>query len=218
MNYKTYIETTGKAGLRLAEAAKAVSDETGASIAVAPQCVDLKTIVERVGLPVFAQHVDPVDAGAFTGHITADAVKTAGASGTLINHSERRLKLAEIDSIVQKARALDLLSVVCADTAKVSAATAGLNPDMVAIEPPELIGSGIAVSKARPEIVSETVSVIKKLNPRVTVLCGAGITTGEDVAAAIRLGAQGVLVASGVVKAKDQKAALLDLAEGAFKA
>jgi len=34
-------------------------------------------------------------------------------------------------------------------------------------------------------------------------LCGAGIVTGEDVAAAVKLGAKGVLVASGIVKAKN---------------
>ncbi len=84
---------------------------------------------------------------------------------------------------------------------------------MVAVEPPELIGSGIAVSKANPEIISDTVDRIKKVNPKVTILCGAGITKGEDVSSAIKLGAEGILVASGVVKAKDPCNALNELAE-----
>ncbi len=46
------------------------------------------------------------------------------------------------------------------------------------------------------------------------MLCGAGVTNGEDVKAAIELGADGVLLASGVVKAKDPRAALLDLVSG----
>jgi len=46
------------------------------------------------------------------------------------------------------------------------------------------------------------------------VLCGAGISTGEDVKAAIGLGTEGVLLASGVVKSADPKAVLLDLVSG----
>jgi triosephosphate isomerase len=43
------------------------------------------------------------------------------------------------------------------------------------------------------------------------VLCGAGISKGEDLRAALDLGSKGVLLASGIVKAKDPKAALEDL-------
>ena len=82
-------------------------------------------------------------------------------------------------------------------------------PDYVAIEPPELIGSGIPVSKADPGIVRNSVAAVT--DPNVKVLCGAGISKGEDVKAALELGTVGVLLASGVVKAKDPKAALRDL-------
>lgn len=215
VNFKTYPEGTGANALRLAKIAEKVSSETGISIAVAPQVADIRMIAEQVEVPVYAQHVDPVDAGAYTGHVLAEAVKEAGAAGTLINHSERRLKLSEIDDVVRKVRSIGLLSVVCTNTAAVSAASAALGPDMVAIEPPELIGTGIAVSKARPEIVTDTVSLIKKIAPGVIVLCGAGITIGEDVRTALRLGTEGVLLASGVVKAKDQRKALMDIASAA---
>ena len=50
------------------------------------------------------------------------------------------------------------------------------------------------------------------MNTKIKVLCGAGITNGDDVIAAQKLGADGILVASGVVKAKDPHIALLDLA------
>ena len=89
---------------------------------------------------------------------------------------------------------------------------------MIAVEPPELIGSGIPVSKAQPEVVTGTVELVKQLNPNVVILCGAGITKGEDVAAALELGTEGVLVASGIVKAKDVYRALLDFAEAITKA
>jgi len=216
VNFKTYLEGTGANALRLAKIVEQVSSETGVSIAVAPQLTDIRMIAGQVEIPVYAQHVDAVGAGAYTGYVLADAVKEAGATGTLINHSERRLKLSEIDEVVGKVRSIGLLSVVCTNTAAVSAASAALGPDMIAIEPPELIGTGIAVSKAKPEIVTDTVSLIKRIAPDVIVLCGAGITVGEDVKAALKLGTEGVLLASGVVKAKDQRKALMDIATAAL--
>ncbi len=135
--------------------------------------------------------------------------------GSLVNHSERRLKLSEIDKIVTNFKRLELISVVCGNTSQVSVAATALDPDVVAIEPPELIGTGRAVSKAKPEIISDTVDAIRGVNPNVTILCGAGITKGEDVAAAIKLGAQGILVASGVVKAGDPCKVLKELAGNA---
>jgi triosephosphate isomerase len=89
---------------------------------------------------------------------------------------------------------------------------------MLAVEPPELIGTGVPVSKAKPEVVSGTVELVKEINSDMVVLCGAGITRGEDVAAALRLGTEGVLVASGVVKAKDPYRVLLEFAEALIKA
>jgi triosephosphate isomerase len=89
-----------------------------------------------------------------------------------------------------------------------------VNPDFVAVEPPELIGGDISVTTADPEIVQSTVNAIKSINPKVKVLCGAGVKNGEDVAKAIELGTQGVLLASGVVKAKNPKDVLLNLAGG----
>ncbi len=145
----------------------------------------------------------------------AEAVKEAGAVGTLINHSERRLPFKDVEGSVKRARSAGLVSVVCTDAPETAASAAALNPDMVAIEPPELIGTGIPVSRAAPEVVTGAVILVKKANSKVIVLCGAGITKGEDVAAALRLGTEGVLVASGVVKASDPYAALLDLARAA---
>jgi len=180
--------------------------------------VDIGRIAREVEIPVFAQHIDPITYGSYTGHILPQAVKEAGAIGTVINHSERRLKITDINTAIGMARETGLTSVVCADTAEVSAAVAALKPDMIAVEPPELIGTGVPVSKAKPEVVTNSIELIKKVNPAVVVLCGAGITKGADVEAALKLGTEGVLIASGVVKAKDQYNALLDLAEAMMEA
>jgi triosephosphate isomerase len=203
VNFKTYLEGTGKKAVELAKGAEKVYKQTSICIGLAPQYSDISNLVNTVALPIFAQHIDFQDAGSFTGHVLPEAVKAAGAVGTLINHSERRLKLADIDAAIARAREVGLVSVVCSNNAKVSAAVAALEPDMIAIEPPELIGTGIPVSKAKPEVVSGTVELVRRVNQKVTILCGAGITKGEDVSAALRLGTAGVLVASGIVKAKD---------------
>lgn len=218
VNFKTYLEATGKKALKLAKKAERVSVAAKVSIGVAPQFADIATVAEAVNIPVFAQHIDPVQPGSHTGHVIAESVKEAGAIGTLINHSERQLKLSDIDKAIRKARESDLLSVVCANNPRISAAVATLKPEIIAVEPPELIGTGIPVSKAKPEVVTETVRVVREVNPKVTILCGAGITRAEDVVAALRLGTQGVLVASGIVKAKDPYTVLREFAEAATKA
>jgi len=218
INFKTYREATGENALKLAQTAEKASLETEVCIGLAPQLTDIAQVARLVTLPVFAQHIDPITPGSFTGHVLPESVKKAGATGTLINHSERRLRLADIDGAIRRAHEVGLVSVVCANNPNVSAAVAALKPDMLAVEPPELIGTGIPVSKAKPEAVSGTVELVKEINPDVVVLCGAGITHGEDVAAALRLGTEGVLVASGVVKARDPYKVLLEFAEAVTKA
>lgn len=213
VNFKTYAEGTGRNALALAKACEKVSLETNVCVGVAPQFTDIAVIASAVSIPVFSQHIDSVQAGSFTGHVLPESVKEAGAVGTMINHSERRLKLSDIDATIARARENKLVSVVCSNNASVSAAVAALKPDMLAVEPPELIGTGIPVSKAKPEVVSGTVDLVRRVNRDIVILCGAGITRGEDVAAALRLGTKGVLVASGIVKAKNPYAVLLEFAE-----
>jgi triosephosphate isomerase len=213
VNFKTYSEATGSKAVKLAKKAEKASSETHVFIGVAPQFADLAAIAEAVGIPVFAQHIDPIKSGSFTGHVLAESVKEAGAVGTLINHSERQLKLSDINEVIDIARRKRLISVVCANNPSISVAVATLKPDIIAIEPPELIGTGIPVSKAKPEVVTDTVKLVRKVNPTVTILCGAGISCGDDVAVALRLGTQGVLVASGIVKAKDPYRVLREFAE-----
>jgi len=213
VNYKTYSEATGKKAVKLSKIADEVSMETGVNVGVAPQFTDIASIAGTVSIPVFAQHVDPIVPGSSTGHVLLESVKEAGAVGTLINHSERQLRLCDIEALVAKTRESGMVSVVCTNNAAVSAAVAALKPDIVSLEPPELIGTGIPVSKAKPEVVTETVALVKHVNPDVVMLCGAGITKGEDVTAAFKLGTMGVLVASGVVKVKDPRKVLMEFAE-----
>jgi triosephosphate isomerase len=213
VNFKTYLESTGKRAVELAKQAEKAAKETGANIVVVPQFVDIATIAEAVEIPVFAQHIDPIKPGNCTGHVLAEAVKEAGAVGTLINHSERQLRLIDVDAIIALAKDKGLISCVCANNPSVSAAIAAIHPDITSVEPPELIGTGISVSKAKPEIVTDTVKLVHKIAPKMTILCGAGISTAEDVSIALKLGTRGVLVASGIVKAKDPYSLLCAFAD-----
>ncbi|XHH10554.1 MAG: triose-phosphate isomerase [Candidatus Bathyarchaeia archaeon] len=213
VNFKTYLESTGKKAVELAKQAEKASKETGVQIIVAPQFVDLAKIAESVDIPVFAQHLDPIKPGNSTGHILAEAIKEAGAVGTLINHSERQLRLIDIEATVALAKEKRLISCACANNPATSAAVAALKPDITSIEPPELIGTGIPVSKAKPEVVTDTVTLVRQINSEMPILCGAGISQAEDVAIALKLGTRGVLVASGIVKAKDPNSILCAFAD-----
>lgn len=220
INFKAYPTAYGQRGLDIARWADSVYREYGGNVRVivAPPATELKAIVESVEIDVFAQHVDPVNLGARTGYIPLEIVKECGVRGSIINHSEHRLRVNEVAFLTKKARALGLTTLVCADTPEVGAALSILKPDMVAVEPPELIGTGIAVSKARPEVVTNSVKMIRLVNRDVVILTGAGISSGKDVEAAIKLGTSGVLVASAVMKAKDPKSVLKDMVEHAYRA
>lgn len=217
LNFKTYRESTGDEALRLAEICEDISMEYSVKMVVVPQASDIHAISHAVKIPVYAQHVDGVGYGGFTGHVTAAALKANGASGSLVNHSERRLKLADIESSISMCRSSGLKTIICTNNVATTRAAASLEPDYVAVEPPELIGSGIPVSKANPDVIRDSVNAVLGIAPNVGVLCGAGITHGEDLEAALQLGSKGVLLASGIIKAKDQRKALEDLVTGAKK-
>jgi triosephosphate isomerase len=211
VNLKTYKEGTGNRAHQIATAAQLVARESGVTIGVAPGYIDLHPLCHHFEIPVYAQHADGYEPGAHTGHITADAIKAAGAVGSLVNHSERRLTLAEIESSVRALQAHKLTAVICSNNEITSAGAAALGPEYVAIEPPELIGSGVSVSKANPDIIKRSVAAVHAVNPKVRVLTGAGIQCGECVKIAVDLGTDGVLLASSVVKATDPAAVLRDL-------
>lgn len=217
VNFKTYPESTGENAVKLAQVISEISEQSGVAAAVVPQAVDISSIAGKVEIPVLAQHVDPIKPGRNTGWISPESAKAAGAVGTLVNHSEHKLPLDQVAGVVARAKEVGLSTVACAADMEESKRIAEIAPEMIAVEPPELIGTGIPVSKAKPEAVRDSVRAVKDVNSGIKVLCGAGITSGEDVAKAIELGAEGVLIASGVVRAKDQRAAIKDIVEGMVK-
>ena len=211
VNFKAYQEVDGEGSLRLAKICEDVAKESGVNIAVCPPMVELGTVARAVSIPVFSQNADPHAPGSATGWITASMIRSTGSVGTLINHSEHRSDNRTIEESVELIKAEDLITIVCAESVRKAREVAAFSPDFIAVEPPELIGGDISVTTANPLIVEDTVSSVKDVNKKISVLCGAGVKTGKDVAKALELGADGVLLASGVVKSKDPKATLLDL-------
>jgi len=217
VNFKTYAEATGERAVRLAKVIASVAKKKKVNVAVALQAFDIHRVAEVVDIPVLAQHVDPLKSGRFTGWILPEAAKEAGAIGSLVNHSERALTMPEIELVVMRLRELKMTSVVCGRDVERSMEVARFAPDIVAVEPPELIGTGRAVSKVKPEVISDTVREVRRVNPRIKVFCGAGIASGEDVRLALKLGAEGVLLARAVACAEDPRAAIEDIVDGVIR-
>lgn len=211
INLKTYPQGTGAEALKLARIARKFSNGK-LDVILAVQPTDLGNISRIV--KTFSQHIDPIEYGSNTGWILPEAVKKAGATGTLINHSERRLSLKEIGKRIRRAEEAGLITVCCASDPDNAEEIAKLRPDYIAIEPPELIGGNISVSEAKPEVVSEAVGRVKSINPEIQVLCGAGINSCQDIRKALELGTVGILVASAVVKSPEPGKAIAGLVKG----
>jgi len=210
VNFKTYETAMGDSALALAKAMDKFTDRDFRMIAVA-SAFDLSTISNSVSsVEVWSQHLDPVGKGSHTGWLEPDLARHHGAVGTIINHAEHKVSIEHVEKLLAM---LPEGFPICACAADVdeAIALAKLGPTFIAVEPPELIGGDISVTTADPAIVSDTVAAVKSTNPDVRVLCGAGVKNGADVKMAIQLGAEGVLLASGVTKAADVNAVLDDL-------
>jgi triosephosphate isomerase len=217
LNFKNYHEIEGQKGIELARSVQKVSESFGGSIqlVVAPPQPALALVKQNVNIPVFAQHLDYAEAGSTTGFFIPEMARSFGARGSLLNHSEHRIdKLETIQGLVNRLRSLQMVSVVCARTPSEVSKLARFEPDYIAIEPPELIGSGRAVSKENPSIVTDSIDAAAKISQNARVICGAGITDANDVSSALKLGAVGILVASGIIKATSWIDKITELASG----
>ncbi|HKG31251.1 MAG TPA: triose-phosphate isomerase [Nitrososphaeraceae archaeon] len=216
MNFKNYLEVSAYHTIKLAKLAEQIADNLRIEIVLAPPQPSLSAVIQNVKLPVICQHVDDSQVGSTTGFFVPEIAKSYGAVGSLINHSEHRLNNKNIRNLIERLHQLNMFSVVCAQTAQEVAELADLSPNFIAVEPPELIGSGKAVSKVNPLIIIDSLQALAKNSMSTKMICGAGITDKSDVISALELGAEGILVASSVVKAKSWSEKLFDLAS-AFK-
>jgi triosephosphate isomerase len=211
INFKNYDEISGDGAVKLARAAQTVARKLKVTIVLAPPQPALALVAKNVEIPVICQHVDDEKVGSSTGYFVPEIAKSYGASGSLINHSEHRIEMKHIASLVERLRSLRMTSIVCAREPWEVMEISAFQPDFIAIEPPELIGSGRAVSKENPAIITKS---IEAEGSRSKVICGAGINGKGDVAKAMGLGSRGILVASGIIKASPWAKKIAELGAG----
>lgn len=211
INFKNYEEVSADGAIRLGETARQVAEKLQVEIILAPPHPVLALIAKEIEIPVICQHVDDEKMGPSTGFMVPEIAKSYGAIGSLINHSEHRIEMNSIASLVKRLRRLGMVSIVCAQEPQEVVEISTFEPDFIAIEPPELIGSGKAVSKENPTVITKS---IEGAGSRSRIICGAGISDKEDVSKAMELGSQGILVASGVIKATSWDKKITELASG----
>jgi triosephosphate isomerase len=216
VNMKAYRQAFGAPARDLARAARRVAGDTGVRVILVAPLLNAATLAS-IHEDVYAQHADPVGFGAHTGFTPPEALGEEGVRGVMVNHSEHKMLYRDVARVVDSAKSAGLEVLVCADTPGEAAGLAYLPVDFIAVEPPELIGTGIPVSKARPEVVTESVEAVGRVRSGLPVLAGAGITGGEDAARAVALGASGVLVASAVMKASSPEEKMRELAEAMLR-
>jgi triosephosphate isomerase len=224
LNTKNYAEIAGPRFEALLEVLQEVSSQYRNSLqfSIAVPAFSLGLAWKKYPtLHLLAQHVDDTEMGATTGFLVPAMAKSFGAKGSLVNHSEHRLPENQIAKTVTKLAELEMTSIVCARDDREVETFSRLSPDFVAIEPPELIGSGVAVSKARPELIKSSKTALERSKPRgstTQVICGAGIVEEIDAKLAVELGADGILVASGIIKSADWNGKISELADGIIAA
>ena len=203
LNMKTYEKSTGYEAEIMALQLQEVAEEYNINLILAAQPTDIYRIKEEVSqLTVYAQHIDPYSYGAYTGYITAESILDAGADGTLLNHSERKIDHGILAETIKVAQDKGLDVIACADSVLEAEQIAHFGPNYIAVEPPELIGGDKSVT-TRPELIVDSINTVRKVDDGITMLVGAGVKTYDDVAKAMELGSAGVLLASGITKAEN---------------
>jgi len=214
VNYKTFLESSGEAGLNLTKQIEDVARDTQIKIIPVVQAIDAQKIISSTTLPVWIQHVDPITYGANTGWTLPETVSKIGALGVFLNHSEHKFKsFEELKAANERSLSSNLQTLIFAGDLDELKKVCSLTPTFVSYEPAEFIGStSTSVAEAKPEIIAEAAKIAKEFG--IPLIVGAGIKSTSDVKKSLELGAVGIAIATGVIKAPDPKAKLLELIEG----
>ena len=213
INCKNYEEIAGEKIIKLAKIAEKISKKYKIKIAIAPPH-HLIPLITKFGIIVLAQHLDDKKVGSTTGFMIPEIIKKSKIDGSIINHSEHRITENEIKNLVKRLKKLKLKTIVCVKNVSEAKKYAKINPTFIAIEPPELIGTGRAISTEKPQLITNSINAVQSAKNSTKLLCGAGIVSAEDVSRAVELGSKGILVASGVIKAKNWESILNDFSRG----
>ncbi len=205
INLKNYKK--GKEALKLA---KTIEKYLPKSI-ICPSALDIETITSKTKLKIFAQHANFQEEDKTTGYNSLKELKKIGASGTLLNHSEHPLSITNIRKVMIMARKLNIKGIICTPSLKNMKLMLKLKPYAIAFEDPKLISTGKSITKYNSQVLKDFIKIMKKTN--VIPLCGAGISSYEDVKEAKNLGCKGVLIASAIANSKNPSSLLRKLKE-----
>ncbi len=191
---------TPKAAKALIEELKPLVKETKNTVVVCVPAVDIATVAQAArgsGIKVGAQNVHFKESGAYTGELSAEMIKEAGASYVIIGHSERRQYFGETDETVnlrvKAAVAGGLIPIICVGENKAQReanytdalveyqtlialeglTAAQVKKVIIAYEPVWAIGTGLT---ATDEQANETIGVIRK-----AIACKYGKGTANAV-------------------------------------
>ena len=215
INLKNYLETSGNNTIKLVNDAEKVSEKLDIEIIISPPQPSLALIAKQTKLKVISQHVDLKKPGSTTGYYIPEIIEKVGAAGSLINHSEHTIEIDDIKQLIEKLKELRLSSFVCVKTLDEFKELLEFEPDYIAIEPPELIGTQKSISTEKPFLIRECSKMVNSKNHRSKLICGAGINKKEDVKTAFEYGAKGILVSSSITKSSNWYEKIFELASGA---
>ena len=115
VNPKAYIY--GEESLELAKICDELAEKYDFDILFTAQHADIRMVAEATKhIIVTAQHMDGIVPGRGMGHILPESIKAAGAQAVVLNHAEHPLGTAALTKAVLRARELEMLVVICADT------------------------------------------------------------------------------------------------------
>jgi triosephosphate isomerase (TIM) len=184
----------------LARIVQGVRDLTAVDVMVCPPATLLARFAAAVqgsSVRIGAQDCHAEPSGAFTGDLSAEMLKDAGAGAVIVGHSERRLYHGETDADVRKkalaARRAGLLAIVCIGETRAEREAGraltvvgaqldgsladGVTADnlVVAYEPVWAIGSGLTPT---PGDVAEMHGLIRR---QLIARCGAAVGQGQRI-------------------------------------
>src|SRR3989344_2858570 len=192
VNFKKY-----KKGKKAVELAKTIEKyDKKALIALLPR--EIINIKGKTSLRVLSQYVKNKE--------DIYISKKYNVYGSLLNHSDYPISVDKIKDINKNASNIRVKLIICASSLKMAKKVKSLNPKpwAIAYEDPKLIGTGRSITEYKKDNVKEFVKLLKGTG--IFALCGAGVSTAEDVKMAKNLGCQGVLISSALAKVRLSKA------------
>jgi len=204
INFKNY-----KVGKEVLDLVRTIDIYCNKAVVAVPS-TELREISKEVAMPVYAQTIDLPERGRGTGKLIPEQILATGAEGSLLNHSENKIAFSTIKKIIERCNEIGLKLIICASTLKEAGKIKRFSPYAIAFEDPKLIASGKSITKVKTTSVKKFVELLK--GTEIVPLCGAGISTPEDVAQALLLGCKGVLVSSVVANSQNPSHFLKEVA------